>query len=256
MKDFDPRSRWPIDPHTRQPLPPRAQPGYYPDWHVLEQQDFWDEATRRVVLRRVHDIPPLRFFSSGEAELLRAVFDRLLPQDDRDLEHRVPILEFVDERLYKGECDGYRYENMPPDPEAYRLGARGIQLLCDLLHHAPYESLDQTEQDELLRSLHDGKPQDGHEIWSKLPAHRFFLLLMHDAARAYYSHPYAWDEIGFGGPAYPRGYMRLTHGEAEPWECDEQRYEWEAPLKSRSGPVELIAGTREHPAPPGQGGTH
>ena len=26
---------------------------------------------------------------------------------------------------------------------------------------------------------------------------------------AFYSHPWAWNEIGFGGPAYPQGYMRL-----------------------------------------------
>ena len=25
---------------------------------------------------------------------------------------------------------------------------------------------------------------------------------------AFYSHPWAWNEIGFGGPAYPRGFMR------------------------------------------------
>jgi hypothetical protein len=28
----------------------------------------------------------------------------------------------------------------------------------------------------------------------------------------FYSHPWAWNEIGFGGPAYPRGYMRLAAG--------------------------------------------
>jgi hypothetical protein len=26
---------------------------------------------------------------------------------------------------------------------------------------------------------------------------------------AFYSHPWAWNEIGFGGPAYPHGFMRL-----------------------------------------------
>jgi hypothetical protein len=31
---------------------------------------------------------------------------------------------------------------------------------------------------------------------------------------AFYSHPWAWNEIGFGGPAYPRGYMRLAEGPA------------------------------------------
>jgi hypothetical protein len=26
---------------------------------------------------------------------------------------------------------------------------------------------------------------------------------------AFYSHPWTWNEIGFGGPAYPRGFMRM-----------------------------------------------
>ncbi len=38
------------------------------------------------------------------------------------------------------------------------------------------------------------------------------------ACEAFYAHPYAWDEIGFGGPAYPRGYLRLGRGSREPWE--------------------------------------
>jgi hypothetical protein len=25
----------------------------------------------------------------------------------------------------------------------------------------------------------------------------------------FYSHPWSWNEIGFGGPAYPRGFMRI-----------------------------------------------
>jgi hypothetical protein len=43
-------------------------------------------------------------------------------------------------------------------------------------------------------------------------------LLIEDCVTAYYSHPWAWDEIGFGGPAYPRGYMRIENGLPEPWE--------------------------------------
>ena len=35
---------------------------------------------------------------------------------------------------------------------------------------------------------------------------------------AFYSHPWAWNEIGFGGPAYPRGYARLGAGQRESWE--------------------------------------
>ena len=56
--------------------------------------------------------------------------------------------------------------------------------------------------------------------------HRFWVLLVQDCVDAYYSHPWAWDEIGFGGPAYPRAYMRLERGEPEPWEVEEKRYDW------------------------------
>ena len=38
---------------------------------------------------------------------------------------------------------------------------------------------------------------------------------------AFYSHPWAWNEIGFGGPAYPRGYSRLGAGLSETWEGEE-----------------------------------
>jgi hypothetical protein len=50
----------------------------------------------------------------------------------------------------------------------------------------------------------------------------------------YYAHPWSWDESGYGGPAYPRAYMRLERGEPEPWEVEECRYEWEAPRAALS----------------------
>ena len=40
---------------------------------------------------------------------------------------------------------------------------------------------------------------------------------------AFYSHPWAWNEIGFGGPAYPRGYARLGAGQRENWEGRRRR---------------------------------
>ena len=43
------------------------------------------------------------------------------------------------------------------------------------------------------------------------------------ACAAFYSHPWAWNEIGFGGPAYPRGYKNLGLDQREPWEVAERR---------------------------------
>ena len=49
------------------------QHGRYPDHDVLGQAGHWDEATRKVVLGRVDEVPPLRFFSAGEARTLEVL---------------------------------------------------------------------------------------------------------------------------------------------------------------------------------------
>ena len=81
----------------------------------------------------------------------------------------------------------------------------------------------------ILRSVHHAEPLAAKELWSQMNIKRFWTMLVADCCSVYYAHPHAWDEIGFGGPAYPRGYMRLEEGEPEPWEVEEQRYEWAAP---------------------------
>ncbi len=240
-------ARRPIDPRTGAPLAPRAQPGYYAGFSTLAQQEFWDAATRRVVLARVNEPPPLRFFHEEESRLMRAVLDRLLPQDDRDAAHMIPLLNWIDERLFAGRIDGYRYDHMPPDGAAYRLGLRAIDALARHLYGQPFIALGQTEQDDVLMSIHDGHPPVPDEIWRRLSPKHYWAMLLHDAVAAYYAHPWAWDEIGFGGPAYPRGYMRQERGQPEPWEVNERRYEWEPPPDALSVGDQSAGWAPEHP---------
>ena len=252
--------RLPIDPTTGQPLPPRAQPGYYPGYSTLSQQAFWDETTRRVVLDRVENVPPIRFFSPDEERMMRAVCDRILPQDDRDDAHQIPIINYIDDRLYSGRIDGYRYEGMPPDGEAHRLGLQAIEEIARHMYDRPFVELKATDQEKVLETIHNGEPPAGHWIWQQMPVARYWSLLMQDAVEGYYAHPYAWDEIGFGGPAYPRGYMRQERGLPEPWEVDEQRYAWAPPPLSVSGIDTTPAWKHAHPhrdqPAVGQEGTH
>lgn len=245
-----------LNPSTAERIQPMAQPGYYPGYKTLSQQKFWDAATRKVILDRVNNLPPIRFFSAEEASLMNAVCDHLLPQDDRDLEHRIPIVPYIDQRLHEGKLDGYRYESMPPDRDAYQLGLKAIQQIAQQLHGTRFEDLAPVQQAKILKSLHDGKPEGAHEIWKRMPVHRFFMLMLQDCVGVYYAHPWAWDEIGYGGPAYPRGYMRLENGQPEPWEEDEQRYEWAVSDELGSNAYESVAGEEEHFGSPGQGGTH
>ncbi|HVA89190.1 MAG TPA: gluconate 2-dehydrogenase subunit 3 family protein [Chloroflexota bacterium] len=244
----------PTDPRTGKALTPRPQPGYYPDFSTLSQEAFWDEATRNVVRTRVENTPPIRFFTADEARLMEAVCNRVLPQDDRDADHRIAIVPTIDERLHSGRIDGYRYADMPSDREAHRLGLQGIEAMAHHLYGRSFIELGPSEQDSVLLRLHAGDPAGGDDIWGRLPVSRYWLLLVQDVLEAYYAHPYAWDEIGFGGPAYPRGYMRLEHGLPEPWEAPEQRYEWTAPASSLSGSYSPLGGSGEITS--GQEGSH
>ena len=251
--------RLPIDPDNGRKLPPRAQPGYYPGLSTLAQQTFWDAATRETIRQRVHEVPPLRFFDESQSRLMQLLCDHLLPQDDRDAAHRIPIVPFIDQRLHEGRIPGYRFESMPPDGEAYRLGLQAIEQMARANHSSDFAALAWRDQEALLKSIHDAKPLSGAEpTWHRMPIHRWWALLLQDVAEVYYAHPWAWDEIGFGGPAYPRGYMRLDEGRAEPWEVRERRYEWRAPIEhwlSDPKKDDGIAAHAEHPIA-GQGGTH
>ncbi|MGH9477268.1 MAG: gluconate 2-dehydrogenase subunit 3 family protein [Terriglobales bacterium] len=214
---------------------PARQIGYYPGYSTLAQQAFWDAATRRVVLRRIEPPPPLRFFGPSEASRMQAVCDRILPQDDRPLDYRIPIVPYIDQRLAEGIGAGYRYADMPPDGDAHRLGLRAVDEIALHLFTREFLRLANRERDQVLLTLHDAQPPAALAIFRQMSVQHYWSLLVTDVVQVYYAHPWAWDEIGFGGPAYPRGYMRLERGEAEPWERPEQRYEWCAPADSLSG---------------------
>ena len=249
---------------TRKSFPLRAtggelkdldHPGYYPGHSTLGQKKKWEEATRKAVTERVEKVPPIRFFSQKEALILGAVIDRVMPQDDRTESRTIPVLPVLDERLFTNSLNGFRYEDMPPDQQAYRLGAKAIEEMAVERFQQSFAELTVHRQELILKSLHDGKPDPKNAVWNKMPVHRFWAMLMQDCVTAYYAHPFAWDEIGFGGPAYPRGYMRLENGLPEPWEKEEQRSEWIAPVDSLSELAEEDA-PPEHESLHGHGGSH
>lgn len=242
-----------LDPESLTPLPLKETPGYYPGFHTLEQQSFWDAATRKLVLDRVQNIPEIRFFTDDEARTMQAVVARVLPQDDRTPATRVPILNGIDKRLFLNHIEGYRFEDMPSDQEAYRIAARAFDAMAQEAFGGRFASLHTMQQEELLQSVHDNKPLAAADAWKGVNVKRFWEMLVSDCCSVYYAHPYAWDEVGFGGPAYPRGYMRLEHGEPEPWEVGEQRYDWLAPEDTLSDREQKSGSAGSHS---GQGGTH
>lgn len=181
----------------------------FPGFDVLGQAPGWDAVTQGVVLGRLGARPPLRFFSVDEEAACRPLLDRLLAQDN---EPRIPVFELIDVRLAEDETDGYRYDDMPPDADAWRVSLRALDDEARERRQRMFAELDRAEQIELLEAVRTG----GH--WRGLPAARLWSMWLRYACAAFYSHPWAWNEIGFGGPAYPRGYKNLGVDARERWE--------------------------------------
>ena len=245
----------PRDPATGESLAPRPDPGYYPGHSTLSQSAYWDRTTRYLIARRVADPPQRRFFTQEQFNFWTAVFAHILPQTDRIPGRQIPIVALIDHRLSLHKTAGYRYEDMPPDREAYVLGIDAINAESRSRFAALFLPLPYLQQDLVLEALANEKPTN-KTAFKSLPVHRFWQLLVSDACDAYYSHPFAWDEIGFGGPAYPRAYTRLERGEPEPWEVEEQRYDWLAPLMSISDAAAPVDSDDQHQSHHGSGGTH
>jgi hypothetical protein len=248
----------PRDRATGEALEPKLQPGYYAGFSTLSQSPFWDATTRAIVEERVQHPPQRQWFSEDAWKFWTVVFDHLIPQTDRTPERQIPIVAVLDKRLAKNQTLGYRYADMPHDRDVYEIGRKAIDLEADQRFAGSFVLLPYRQQDEVLKALHDGKPQAAKDIWRKMSVKRFWEMLMTDAIEAYYAHPWAWDEIGFGGPAYPRAYTRLERGEPEPWEVEEQRYEWSAPSSALSDEVKSTTeeGEAASQSHHGSGGTH
>ena len=241
FEQVDPSLR-PRDARSGEPLEPTREPGYYPRFSTLSQSSFWDDATRKLIKHRVEISPQIEFFTQEEWKFWSTVFHHLIPQTDRTEDRQISLIAPLDRRLHLNQTAGYRYESMPHDRDIYKThGIEAINQESQARYGGNFLSLPHLQQEFVLQAIHDRKPIAGGLIWKQMSVHRFWQLIMGDAIDAYYAHPWAWDEIGFGGPAYPRAYTRLERGEPEPWEVEEQPYDWIAPSASVSDEVESTA---------------
>lgn len=176
----------------------------------------WNDVTRETVRRRLEDVPARQFLNPEEYAILEASCARIIPQPDR--EQPVPIAPWIDHKLHLNQHDGYRYEGMPPLRETWKRGLRGLDEEANLRFGAGFATLSDSHKDDVLSCLQSGDTDA--RAWQTLSAPRFFKnYLLTDCITVYYAHPNAWNEIGFGGPASPRGYVRLGFNIRDPWEA-------------------------------------
>jgi len=172
------------------------------------------DATRAALRSRL-DAPAAyapQFLAPETYALLEAVAGRLLPQPDRPAAP-IALAPAVDQRLAEGRADGWRYDALPPDREAYRLGLGGIQEIAQALFQTDFTALPPAGQDAVLQALADGRPPG--TAWQTLDAGRFFEELLAELTATYYAHPLAQEEIGYVGMADLPAWSKIGLNERE-----------------------------------------
>ena len=195
----------------RRAITPQGR-GKFTGYDVLDQTAYWDDVTAGVVLARLAPTSDLAFFTATENGVVSALFDLLLAQDR---EPKIPVVALVDARLAAGETDGWHYDDMPPDPEAWRQTLAFLDSDARERTGQPFALLTREQQAPLVQDVSEA------DRWHGLPGKQVWSLWTRYACSAFYSHPWAWNEIGFGGPAYPRGYKNSGLDAREPWEVAE-----------------------------------
>ena len=183
------------------------------------RRTHWDEVTRRVVRDRVDRVPPFRFFDEREQATLDAPAATASPRRTPSRGSRCsPSSTRSSTRT---AATATSYFDMPSDRRRLAHGRarprrRGARARRRHLRRA-------LDFDHRAASSATGSPRPSSYggAWATLNVARAFGIVMRDTCEAFYSHPWAWNEIGFGGPAYPRGYAAFGSpelGEREHWE--------------------------------------
>lgn len=188
----------------------------YPDYDVLREKDEWDPHTREIVQKRLGPFPEPEFLRGDEVEMVKAIAGHLV------YDNREEIIAFVvhnlDQKLSSNIGESQRKPEAPREKDLIRWGLRYIENLAQTEYQSKFLELDEKKQFQIIASLQTGKAPQLPE-WNRVPQKELFKKLVTTVVSAYYSHPTVWSEIGYGGPAYPRGYVRVEHGLTDPWEA-------------------------------------
>jgi hypothetical protein len=192
----------------------------YPGYEVLNKRASasWDPITREVIEQRLATPLQPRFLNAAQWRTALALCNCVVAQpDDRPA---APVAAMLDSKLWEDSGDGYRDARLPPLREAWCVGLTALDAESVAAGGTDFAGLAPNRQHDLLQRLQHGHLNDA--AWQGMPPMLFFSeRVLHDLYAAYYSHPASWNDIGFGGPANPRGYVRMSFDRRDPWEAIE-----------------------------------
>ncbi|ASS74284.1 hypothetical protein CIG75_04310 [Tumebacillus algifaecis] len=190
---------------------------HYPRYQVMQEQEQWDDHTREIVQKRFEVVGTLHNLTGAEAEQIRAIANLLV--DDGRKELLDFIVKHLDTKLSSDVGESQRQAGVPPFQELVKKGLAALDKLAQAEHGDLFATLRPEQQIALLVGLENETLALPAQEGQPIPAKAFFQNMLSETVSAYYSHPTIWSEIGYGGPAYPRGYVRSERGLTDPWEA-------------------------------------
>ncbi|MFX1767368.1 gluconate 2-dehydrogenase subunit 3 family protein [Paraburkholderia sp. A1RI-2L] len=204
----------------------------YPGYDVLAKRDTpsWDAPTRAVIDARLATPRAPRYLDAARWQTLLALCACIIPQHGEGggegcEPHEgpapaVPVAALLDGKLLADRRDGFRDARLPPLREAWDTGLAALDAESEAALGEPFHRLGCADRLALIAHMQHGELRCA--AWHGMPCGVFFAKrVLHDLSAAYWSHPAAWSELGFGGPANPRGYVRLYFNRRDPWEAVE-----------------------------------
>ncbi len=172
----------------------------------LLESDLVTDATRRTLVERFdfdRNYAP-QFFGAKEFDTLKAICDALAPS-------KVVPCEFVageiDKRLFENKGNGWRYSEMPPDGDAYRIALPIFDRIARRNFANDFAAITNEQRVEIVRKMRDG---DGGKVFDEISLKfsilRFFEEIFAEFVELFYSHPLVLEEIGYIGFADKHGW--------------------------------------------------
>ncbi|MGG0814713.1 gluconate 2-dehydrogenase subunit 3 family protein [Paenibacillus alvei] len=190
----------------------------YPSFNVMDEREAWDTHTQAIVTNRVLKPQSCAVLDGEEQLLLRQICSALV-DDEREEVIRY-VLAHVDRTLKETTGEGERKDGIPERKTLILEGIQHVgQLMCQLTGKKATK-WDVQKVTEVLQQISEGRA--GFATWSSDLQREWFVKMLNLTVEAYCSYPVVWSEMGYAGPAYPRGYVRGDIGRLDPWEAKEE----------------------------------
>jgi Gluconate 2-dehydrogenase subunit 3 len=185
--------------------------GRFPGFDVMKQRRHWDDVTAEVVEERFEAPPGESAFTEHELTTTARLVTMLL---DLDGAMAALVAAQIGRRLESGETDGWHYDDMPEDVIAWRRSLQALDEESRLRGDTTFDELDSNSRHRILTGVTDSAAS----TWHGMAGAKVWNMWLRYACTAFYAHPDSWNEIGFPGPAYPRGYKNPGVDKLEPFE--------------------------------------